>query len=214
MLVTRQYIAGGTTGCGYRRGIMNVYQQFGRQVVLFIIAYIFVHPAAYSAKEMSLRDINAMAFMTGKVIATPCSIVMQNRYQTIDFSSLALTMLSTKTQREQHNQPFIIELRDCGSVYSSMDHKTWSIRFVGQSAEHINGFVLKGASRGLGVSVLDNTLNVLIPNQHYSLSNNVLRQDKSGNTLLLRYFLRLELTGQPIQAGNYQGLIRFYIDYQ
>ncbi|MBP6123983.1 type 1 fimbrial protein [Providencia heimbachae] len=193
---------------------MIVYQQLGRQIMLFIVAYVFLYPAAYSAKEMSLRDINAMAFMTGNVIATPCSIVMQNRYQSIDFSSLALTMLSTKTQREQHNQPFIIELRDCGSIYSSMDHKTWVIRFAGQSAEHINGFALQGASRGLGVSVLDNALNVLIPNQYYSLSDNVLRQDKSGNTLLLRYFLRLELTGQPIQAGNYQGLIRFYIDYQ
>ncbi|EOH6342441.1 fimbrial protein, partial [Providencia stuartii] len=23
-----------------------------------------------------------------------------------------------------------------------------------------------------------------------------------------------ELTGQPIQAGSYQGLVRFFIDYQ
>nr|WP_237611675.1 MULTISPECIES: fimbrial protein [Proteus] len=152
--------------------------------------------------------------LVGSVISTPCSIVMSNRYQTVDFSSLTMTKLSTAVEREQQTRPFDIELRDCGSVYSTIDSKTWTIRFDGQGADNIHAFVLQGPSQGLGVSVLDNTKNILIPGESYPLFKSVLRQGKSGQTLFLRYFLRLELTGKPLQAGSYQGLVRFFIDYQ
>ncbi|CAG9409288.1 MULTISPECIES: fimbrial protein [Providencia] len=193
---------------------MIVYRWVTRQLAQLIMVSILVYPVISGAESKKKIELNGSATLKGIVIATPCSVVMQNRFQTIDFSPLAITMLGTKLQREQHNQPFILELRDCGSLYSSLDVKTWSIRFMGQTAEHINGFVLQGASRGLGVSVLDNRLNALVPGQYYSLSDNVLLHDKSEKTLFLQYFLRLELTGEPIQAGNYQGLIRFFIDYQ
>lgn len=193
---------------------MIVYRWVTRQLAQLMMVSILVYPVISGADSKKKIELNGSATLKGIVIATPCSVVMQNRFQTIDFSPLAITMLGTKLQREQHNQPFILELRDCGSLYSSLDVKTWSIRFMGQTAEHINGFVLQGASQGLGVSVLDNRLNALVPGQYYSLSDNVLMHDKSEKTLFLQYFLRLELTGEPIQAGNYQGLIRFFIDYQ
>ncbi|MGX8894865.1 fimbrial protein, partial [Enterobacter cloacae] len=86
---------------------------------------------------MSLISSTALAFdpkviehegstyLVGSVISTPCSIVMSNRYQTVDFSSLTLAMLSSKEIREQQTLPFEIELRDCGSFYTSIDSKTW-----------------------------------------------------------------------------------------
>ncbi|BBG61072.1 fimbrial protein [Providencia rustigianii] len=197
-----------------REGIVIVYQRLARQLTRLITTVILLCPVISSATSNKKIELNASTTFKGIVVATPCSVVIENRFQSIDFSPLALTMLGTKIQREQHNQPFVIELRDCGSLHSSLDPKTWSIRFVGQAAEHIDAFVLQGASQGLAVSVLDNHLNTLIPGQYYLLSDNVLRQDKSEKALFLRYFLRLELTGQPIQAGSYQGLIRFFIDYQ
>ncbi len=84
------------------------------------------------------------------------------------------------------------------------------IRFDGQSVSNINAFILQGTSKGLGVSVLDNNKNALIPGETYPLFDSVLRQDKSGQILYLRYFLRLELTGEPLRAGDYQGLVRFF----
>nr|WP_241014246.1 fimbrial protein [Providencia stuartii] len=152
--------------------------------------------------------------LVGSVISTPCSIVMSNRDQTVDFSSLTLTMLSTAVAREQQTRPFDIELRDCGSVYSTLDSKTWTIRFDGQGVDNIDAFALQGPSQGLGVSVLDNTKNIVIPGETYPLFDSVLRQGQSGQILFLRYFLRLELTGKPLQAGRYHGLVRFFIDYQ
>ncbi|HEQ1859904.1 TPA: type 1 fimbrial protein [Providencia alcalifaciens] len=193
---------------------MIVYQWVTRQLAQLITAAILVCPMISGAAVNKKIELNGSATLKGIVIATPCSIVIENRFQTIDFSPLAIPLLGSKLQREQHNQPFIIELRDCGSLYSSLDSKTWSIRFAGETAEHIDAFVLRGASQGLGVSVLDSRFNTLIPGQYYPLTDNVLRQDKSGKALYLQYFLRLELTGRPIQAGNYQGLIRFFIDYQ
>ena len=165
------------------------------------------------AKEMNMRH-DGMAQLVGSVISTPCSIMISNREQTVDFSSLTMAMLSTAVAREQQTRPFEIELRDCGSVYTSISSKSWMIRFDGQHAHNINAFVLQGPSEGLGVSVLDDTNNVLIPGETYPLFDSVLRQGKSGQTLFLRYFLRLELTGKPLQAGSYQGLVRFFIDYQ
>jgi type 1 fimbria pilin len=191
-----------------------VYQRVTRQLAqlmtITILTCLMISEAAANKKI----ELDGSATLKGIVIATPCSVVIENRFQTIDFSPLAIPLLGTKLQREQHNQPFIIELRDCGSLYSLLDSKTWSIRFAGETAEHIDAFVLRGASQGLGVSVLDSRFNTLIPGQYYPLVNNVLQQDKSGKALYLQYFLRLELTGRPIQAGNYQGLIRFFIDYQ
>lgn len=188
-----------------------------QRISLHIAGILFVLMSGYStalkAKEVGIK-YEGVTQLVGNVIATPCSIVMANRDQTVDFSSLTLTQLSTETLREEHAQSFDIELHDCGSVYSSVDSKTWTIRFEGPSAENINAFVLQGPSTGLGVSVHNNNMQTLVPGQKYTLNNNVLRQSKSGNTLFLRYFLQLELTGQPIQAGRYHGLVRFFIDYQ
>ena len=72
---------------------------------------------------------------------------------------------------------------------------------------------MQGTSKGLGVSVLDNNKNALIPGETYPLFDSVLRQDKSGQILYLRYFLRLELTGEPLRAGDYQDWFVF-IHYQ
>ncbi|WP_249718707.1 fimbrial protein [Proteus faecis] len=175
--------------------------------------FICCSSIAYAANGVGTR-YEGKTQIVGSVIATPCSIIMKNRYQTVDFSSLTLEELSTTTSRESLIKPFYIELKDCGSLYSLKDSKAWVIRFDGKSSEYINAFILQGPSKGLGISVLDNTKNILMPGRNYPLFNNVLRKDKSGNTFLLRYFLRLELTGMPFKAGNYQGLIRFFIDYQ
>lgn len=192
---------------------MAVYQRVGLQITGILFSLIFGGTFALGAKEVGMRH-EGVTQLVGSVISTPCSIVMPNRYQTVDFSSLTMTMLSTAVERDQQTRPFEIELRDCGSVYTSIDSKTWTIRFDGQGASNINAFVLQGPSKGLGVSILDNTKNVLIPGEIYPLFDSVLRQGKSGQTLFLRYFLRLELTGKPLQAGSYQGLVRFFIDYQ
>ncbi|AFH94307.1 type 1 fimbrial protein [Providencia stuartii] len=192
---------------------MAVYQRVSLQTTGILFSLILGGTSAFGANEVGMRH-EGVTQLVGSVISTPCSIVMSNRDQTVDFSSLTLTMLSTAVAREQQTRPFDIELRDCGSVYSTLDSKTWTIRFDGQGADNIDAFALQGPSQGLGVSVLDNTKNIVIPGETYPLFDSVLRQGQSGQTLFLRYFLRLELTGKPLQAGRYHGLVRFFIDYQ
>ncbi|EMF0917941.1 MULTISPECIES: fimbrial protein [Providencia] len=192
---------------------MAVYQRVSLQTTGILFSLILGGTSAFGANEVGMRH-EGVTQLVGSVISTPCSIVMSNRDQTVDFSSLTLTMLSTAVVREQQTRPFDIELRDCGSVYSTLDSKTWTIRFDGQGADNIDAFALQGPSQGLGVSVLDNTKNIVIPGETYPLFDSVLRQGQSGQTLFLRYFLRLELTGKPLQAGRYHGLVRFFIDYQ
>lgn len=192
---------------------MSKYQYVFSYIPKILMGLICGYSISVHAGQVGSRHQGATE-LVGRVVSTPCSIVMKNRYQTVDFSSLTLTMLSTQAQRNQKIQPFEIELRDCGSLYSSLDSKTWLIRFEGQHVENMNIFSLRGASQGLGISVLDKSMNILIPSHSYPLLNNELQKDKLGNSLLLNYFLRLELTGKPIQAGSYKGLIRFFIDYK
>lgn len=192
---------------------MAVYQRVSLQTTGILFSLILGGTSAFGANEVGMRH-EGVTQLVGSVISTPCPIVMSNRDQTVDFSSLTLTMLSTAVAREQQTRPFDIELRDCGSVYSTLDSKTWTIRFDGQGVDNIDAFALQGPSQGLGVSVLDNTKNIVIPGETYPLFDSVLRQGQSGQTLFLRYFLRLELTGKPLQAGRYHGLVRFFIDYQ
>lgn len=193
---------------------MSAYKHFSRHIIQFMMRWVLGHATVYAAIDTQRHSFNGMTRIVGTVIATPCSIAMTDRYQTINFSPLTLPLLSTASGRERYSQPFIIELHGCGSMDSTIDSKTWSIRFSGHTTQNINAFVLQGPSHGLGISVLDEQRKRLVPEQRYFLSNHVLRQDKSGETLFLRYFLQLELTGQPIQAGSYQGLVRFFIDYQ
>lgn len=184
-----------------------------RKFISILFIYFCGSFIAFGAKDIGVRH-EGTTQMIGSVIATPCSIIMKDRFQTVNFSSLALNLLSTKVSREERSQPFEIELSNCGSVFSSLDSKTWVIRFDGNRANQIDAFVLQGPSEGLAVSILDNTMQTVIPGENYPLFGSVLRQGKAGQTLVIRYFLQLELTGKPLQAGRYQGLIRFFIDYK
>ncbi|WP_200482047.1 MULTISPECIES: fimbrial protein [unclassified Acinetobacter] len=194
--------------------VFVVIDQRKRGCVVGILFSLFLTVSpTLTAKEIGMRNLGT-AQLIGSVISTPCSIVMPNRDQTVVFLPTTLTMLSSALEREQHTQPFEIELRDCGSAYTAIDTKTWTIRFDGYNANNINAFVLEGPSQGLGVSLLDNDMKTLRLGENYSLFESLLRHDEAGPALFLRYFLRLEPTGKPLQAGNYQGLVRFFIDYQ
>lgn len=192
---------------------MSICQRIGVLIAEVTMMLVASCSSVYAANQFGVKHAGT-AHMTGEVVSTPCSIRMKDRYQSIHFSSLTLNALSTAVQREQTLLPFDIELHDCGSVYSQIDTKTWTIQFQGQPAENISAFILQGPSQGLGVALLNNDKQMLNPGQIYPLYNSVFRQDKAGQVLVLRYFLQLALTGEPIQAGQYHGLIRFFIDYQ
>ncbi|HBO22408.1 MAG TPA: fimbrial protein [Providencia sp.] len=192
---------------------MAIVQRSSLQITIFLFLFVFNGVSTLYAKAINL-SFEGGAKLVGSVISTPCSIAMTSRYQTVDFSSLALPKLSTISIREQEAHPFEIELRDCGSVYSAIDSKTWTIRFDGQRDEKIDAFLLEGPSQGLVISVLDNAKNTLMPGKTYSLFDSILRQEKSGQTLFLRYFIQLKLSGKPLKSGQYKGLVRFFIDYQ
>lgn len=190
----------------------NTFKHRGFQIIPLVLLFL----PLFSSKSFSEGNgANAgTTHMVGSVISTPCSISMKNRTQTIDFSPLTLNLISNKVYRESHQQPFEIELHDCGSIDPSLDMKTWEIHFNGITNHAQNVFLLRGPSSGLGFTILDNSMNTVFPNQSYSLSQSVVKGNKSGTAIYLRYFLRLELTGNVIQAGNYHGLIRFFIDYK
>lgn len=109
---------------------MSKYQYVFSYIPKILMGLICGYSISVHAGQVGSRHQGATE-LVGRVVSTPCSIVMKNRYQTVDFSSLTLTMLSTQAQRNQKIQPFEIELRDCGSLYSSLDSKTWLIRFEG-----------------------------------------------------------------------------------
>lgn len=194
--------------------VVSIYQRSIRGMALMITLGC-VSSAGYAKNtEDAFQHKTGTASLTGSVISSPCTIVMKNQYQSVNIAPLTLSLLSESINRDKYRQPFEIELQGCSSRFSSVDSKTWIIRFDGIRAENIDSFELQGPSRGLGVSLHDNAMKPLTPGTNYPLHNNMLLMDKSGKSLFLRYFLKPELTGLPVQAGSYQGLIRFSIDYK
>lgn len=193
---------------------MSMYQRSICYVTMMITLGC-VSSAGYAKNTQdTFRQKTGTTRLAGSVISSPCTIVMKDRYQAVNITPLTLSLLSESVNRDKYRQPFEIELQGCSSRFSSVDSKTWIIRFDGIRAENTDSFELQGPSRGLGVSLHDNAMKLLTPGTNYPLHNNMLLTDKSGNSLFLRYFLKPELTGLPIQAGSYQGLIRFSIDYK
>ncbi|MEQ4672417.1 type 1 fimbrial protein, partial [Providencia manganoxydans] len=90
---------------------MTVYQHACLQITGILFSLIFGGTPVFAAKEVGVRH-EGVTQLVGRVISTPCSIVMSNRYQTVDFSPLTMTKLSTAVEREQQTRPFDIELRD------------------------------------------------------------------------------------------------------
>ncbi|HIH5882054.1 TPA: fimbrial protein, partial [Proteus mirabilis] len=111
-------------------------------------------------------------------------------------------------------KPLTIELINCGNLFSTIDSKTWNIQFNGYVSSNLDSFLLTGPSRGLSIFLLDKDKSLIYPNKIYSLKNSVLRTSNKQAQLYLQFFLQLGLTGEYIQAGDYQGIISFFIDYQ
>lgn len=155
-----------------------------------------------------------MANLSGTVISTPCSIAMSNQLQLIDFSSLRLPLMSSKAFLDEKMKFFTIELINCGNLFNLTDSKTWSIRFDGEKPSSLDSFLLQGPSKGLSVYLYNEQKELVYPNKYYPISKSLLKVGESYPQLYLRYFLKLGLTGNTIQAGDYYGVIRFFIDYQ
>ncbi len=187
-----------------------LYKYCHNSVIILMSIFLFFINA--QANELNYRYEGA-AYMSGSIISTPCSIVMSNQYQVVDFSSLTIPMLSSDILLEEKEQSLIIELINCGNLFSNIDSKTWNIQFNGDVSSGFDSFLLTGPSRGLSILLLDKDKNLIYPNKIYPLKNSVLRNNKKTQ-LYLQFFLQLGLTGEYIQAGSYQGIISFFIDYQ
>lgn len=70
-----------------------IYRRIGLQVISSLLSLISSTALAFDPKVI---EHEGSTYLVGSVISTPCSIVMSNRYQTVDFSSLTLAMLSSK----------------------------------------------------------------------------------------------------------------------
>lgn len=183
------------------------------RAVKLLLACFAVSIFCLKAQDIGVRNMG-FARLVGSVISTPCSIVLSKRDQIINFPSVRLITLSKAQYRDFRTKPFEIELRDCGNLEASLDSKTWKIKFNGPEAEGIDAFSLQGPSYGLGISILDNEKKKVIPGKSYPLVNSLIRGGKNRQSLFLRFFLQLELTGQSFQAGSYKGVVRFLIDYE
>ncbi len=71
-----------------------IYRRIGLQVISSLFLSLISSTAL--AFDPKVIEHEGSTYLVGSVISTPCSIVMSNRYQTVDFSSLTLAMLSSK----------------------------------------------------------------------------------------------------------------------
>ncbi|MEQ4924174.1 fimbrial protein [Proteus hauseri] len=160
------------------------------------------------------KVLKANATLSGSVIASPCSIKMEDRYQYIDFSDIALSKIDNKVKRENLRKSFYIRLSDCVSQYSDTDKKSLNIQFNGLEANNDSIFSMSGSSQGLGFYILDEEGNIIPPNRPYYIDHLIYQSKDAKKDPELKYQVELAFTNQIIEAGKYSAFVYFSIDYK
>jgi len=144
--------------------------------------------------------------MHGEIVDTACAIKTESRDQTIDMGVIPLNVL--KQFGKAPPKPFNIQLVECRwERYPSTkgEWQTFNVTFDGPA----NGefFTLNGEAKGVQLSIRDSQGIPVLAGKPLPEGELI-----SGK-MIMNYELQLVADNQRLQAGSYQTLLRFKIDY-
>ncbi|MBG3080874.1 type 1 fimbrial protein [Proteus mirabilis] len=160
------------------------------------------------------KVLKGNASLVGSIIASPCSIEMEDRYQYIQFGDISLSAIDNKVKRENLRKKFYIRLSSCVSQYSDTDKKALNIQFNGLEANNDSIFSMSGSSNGLGFYILDEDENIITPNKPYYIDHLIYHTKDAKREPILNYQIELAFTNQIIEAGKHSAFVYFSIDYK
>lgn len=166
----------------------------------FVLAFI-------SAESIATEQGRGRVNMQGSVIDAACSIVMSDRFQTVDISYSPIAELIQQSSKV--GRSFSINLEGCSLQSDGPPAKQWShfqVTFDGLSDDG-KLFSLMGNAQGVGLEISDKYGNVATPGE--PLPEDELIPD----LMTLNFRLNLKGNGLEIKPGDYRSVIRFKVDY-
>ncbi|WP_305769463.1 fimbrial protein [Escherichia coli] len=149
------------------------------------------------------------ASFKGQVIASACTLAMEDTWQAIDIGETPVRDLQNSFSGPEKR--FRLRLRNCELAGTGKRVYTASrvrVTFDGLQGETPDKFSLTGRAEGINLQILDN--------QGYPARVGKVMPPLllNGNEDGLDYTLRVVRNGQPLKAGDYYAALRFKVDYE
>ncbi|EAO4397488.1 type 1 fimbrial protein [Salmonella enterica] len=177
---------------------------------LFIYALLIVVYSAGGSVEAAL-NLHGQATLRGEVLASACSIALNDRYQAITLGELPLRDL--RSGRGSAEQDLVIHLDNClTSGQGMMDRKkdpAIRVRFEGLRGNRSDLFRTQGGATGVGLQLTDERREIVQPGEYLPAV-----YQKAYNQQVLKYHVALVSDGDDLSGGHYYAALRFNIHYE
>ncbi|EAA4084749.1 type 1 fimbrial protein [Salmonella enterica subsp. salamae] len=169
--------------------------------------------AVYSAGgsvEAGIR-LHGQAMLYGEVLASACSIALNDRYQSVAMGELPLRELQSGRGGATHDM--VIRLDNCQtSGRGTMDQETdpaIRVRFDGLRGSQPGLFRTLGEARGVALQLSDERREIVYPGEYLPAV-----YQKAYNQQVLKYRIALVPDGERLTGGDYSAALRFSINYE
>ncbi|EAO1992400.1 type 1 fimbrial protein [Salmonella enterica] len=164
----------------------------------------------FSAGSWAL-SLNGRTAMSGEVLASACTIALNDRFQTVSMGDLTLREFHRGGERPTRD--LIIHLDNClTSGMKGMLRKVdppVRVRFDGILGHEPWMFRTQGSATGVALMLRDERQEVVFPGEYLPA-----QYQKAYNQQVLKYHIELVPDGKQITAGDYSAALRFNIDYE
>ncbi|WP_272539750.1 fimbrial protein [Providencia sp. PROV197] len=166
--------------------------------------FMLAQSVLISPVQAELLSLWGRIGMSGSIVDSACAIDTGSYEQTVDMGMLPIGTL--RQQGRGPVRPFSIALIGCTlTPYAGEAWQKFSVTFDGP----VDGewFLVSGDARGVALALQDAQGQPIYPGQSPPKQAIV-----SGNSML-HYGLQLVSDTRPLRPGEYQGALRFKLDY-
>lgn len=174
---------------------------------LFLLSVV-VWTGSAGASGLEANPHNGRATLTGTVVASACTIALEDAWQTVDMGVLPAREL--KKSGEGQQRKISLHLRSCSLEQQSAEEMQPAVRVVfdGPFRNDPTLFAVGGSARGVALKIRDR-------NGSQARSGESLPpMPVYGSEQGLNYWLQVVPDGTPLSAGDFYAAIRFALNYE
>ena len=154
--------------------------------------------------------LHGQATLFGEVLASACSIALNDRYQSVAMGALPVRDIQAG---RAETRDFIIRLDNCltsgrGHMVRETDPAI-RVRFDGLRGNQPGQFRTLGSAHGVALQLSDERRELVIPGEYLPAV-----YQKAYNQQVLKYRIALVPDGERLSGGDYSTALRFSINYE
>ncbi|HFW4533984.1 TPA: fimbrial protein [Salmonella enterica subsp. enterica serovar Chester] len=169
-------------------------------------ALLIAVSSAGGSVEAGLR-LYGQASLYGEVLASACSISLNDRYQSVEMGELPLREL--QSGQGVVTRYITIRLDNCQISGQGTADPTVRVRFDGLRGNQPGLFRTLGEARGVALQLSNERRETVFPGEYLSAV-----YQKAYNQPVLKYRIALVPDGERLTGGDYSAVLRFSINYE